>query len=82
MRRSKEQLINYLKRKYGFINIDDKVILFRNIHDMLWGTMVIERQPESGKIIVYGVPKKQKKNGVRTVSKFFEVIKAHGSGKL
>lgn len=76
MRRlNKKELINELRKKYDFISIDDKVIIFRNYYDMLWGTMVIEHQPETGKTIIYGVPKKQKRNHKAGVSKFVEISK-------
>jgi len=59
-----------IKRQYKIVLPNDKVIVFRNPKDILFGTMYIERQ--GNEITVYGRPKKSQGNGN---SKIFKIIR-------
>ena len=67
----KRTLKSQIRNEFRFIGPHDKIVIFRNPHDILFGTFQIERI--NNEIIVTGVPKSKKKNNGR--AKFFKVIK-------
>ena len=59
-----------IRNSYRIVLPGDKIVVFRNPKDIVFGTMYVERS--GNEIVVYGRPKKKNTNGV---AKIFKIIR-------